>query len=71
MYKIQFISLDKKYIINIGQSENKDEVLELLKSFCDNQNINIMYFRIRKLSNEKFWVDVGSHTNFFYINKFK
>lgn len=50
----------------IGQAENGNEVFDIINKFLEEHNFKSYYVELYKADDE--WViDVGSHTEFFYV----
>lgn len=51
----------------IGEVAKEEDVFELINDFLDKHNFTSYYIRTW-CKNKRKWYDVGSHTEFFYIN---
>ena len=50
----------------IGTAENLESAFKIIDKFLDDHNFKSYYTRLSAYENH-YWVDVGSHTEFFYI----
>lgn len=53
----------------IGASENQETAFKVINNFLDNHNYKSYYKRTWKKDDKTTVVDVGSHTEFFYIQE--
>ena len=51
----------------IAHPQSEEEAFKLINKFANERNYNIFYVRSWKKDNETTY-DVGSHTEFFYLN---
>lgn len=51
----------------IAEPTNKREVIEEINKFLDEHNYKSYYMNVCEEEKNKLWIDVGSHTEFFYI----
>ena len=52
----------------IANPKNEEEALEFIHTFCEERNFRIYYIRSWMSGNRKKY-DVGSHTEFFYLEE--
>lgn len=52
----------------IGECETEKEAFKIIYDFLKDHNYKSYYTRTREIE-DRIWVDVGSHTEFFYIYK--
>ena len=60
-------SLGKKRLIN--EIKTEEEALKEIKKFCGERKFEIYYIRTWEDNEENTVYDVGSHTEFFILNK--
>lgn len=58
-------SLGKERVI--AEVENEDEAFKEINKFCEERNFKIYYIRTWMVNSRKKF-DVGSHTEFFYLD---
>lgn len=58
-------SLGKERLI--AEVENEDEAFKEINKFCEERNFKIYYIRTWMVNGRKKY-DVGSHTEFFYLD---
>ena len=51
----------------IGTAETFDFAYDIVKKFCSDHSFDIPYFRVTHLDSGEIWLDVGSHSEFFYF----
>ena len=51
----------------IGTAETFDFAYDIVKKFCSDHSFDIPYFRVSTLDSGEIWLDVGSHSEFFYF----
>ena len=51
----------------IGRYTTIDGAYSGIRKFCEDRHFKIYYMRVCKIPNRRIQVDVGSHTQFFYI----
>lgn len=68
MYKVQFKN-SKGKIRFIGQAKTKEKAFKIIDDFLFDKNFKSWYKKVRELDDKTTIVDVGSHTEFFYIIK--
>lgn len=68
--KVYFRNSNGKKIL-IGTVDNDKQAMKTIKSFCNEREFKIYYTRMwaDKDIPYRTWVDVGSHTEFFIIDK--
>lgn len=52
---------------SIGRVESLDDAYKLVFDFCKEHDFDIPYTRVTPLDSGEIWLDVGSHTEFFYF----
>lgn len=67
MYKVYF---ENKFMERraIGECSNTSELWSVINKFLDDHNFKSYYSRLNYLDNEV-QIDVGSHSEFFYVDK--
>lgn len=54
----------------IGTSDTTQGCFQIISDFLTEHNFKSYYTRVSKTENEgELWIDVGSHTEFFYITQ--
>lgn len=68
--KVYFRNSSGKELM-IGEAADNKEANKIIKRFCSDRNFKIYYTRqwIDEDNQNRTWVDVGSHTEFFIIER--
>lgn len=53
---------------DFSPEQRRAKAFEVIHTFCDERNFKIYYSRLWNTSDGRTCVDVGSHTEFFYIS---
>lgn len=56
------------YRRNLGEATNMNETFAIIKEFLDENNYKSYYSRVANIDGE-LMIDVGSHTEFFYVGE--
>lgn len=70
MYKI-FFENSQGIEREIGKSETEELGFNIISAFLKEHNYKSYYYNCHYMEDKGLWVDVGSHTEFFYIRKEK
>lgn len=67
MYNLYFENSKKERRV-IAEVETKEDVWKEITKFLDEHNFKSYYSRLFKTHNNEWCIDVGSHTEFFYVS---
>ena len=54
-----------------GRTDTEEQAFKLISESVASTGFTSYYHRVTPLENGKLWIDYGSHTHFFYIEKEK
>ena len=60
---------DKAIEISLDEIENLKNSFKVITNFLNEHNFKSYYYNMHITPTGRLWVDVGSHTEFFYIEK--
>ena len=66
-YKVEFDNGHSTRVI--GNANDMETCWKIINDFMDERNYMSYYQRVTLLDN-KLWIDVGSHTRFFYMSRY-